>query len=473
MRGGAGTGSPTLRRWLLVALLVVALVQAQAAAVASPGGQDQQKLAQRARTLIARLQQQYDAMERVSEQINEINARQASLKRQLRDLEKRRKGVEEQLATAQRLLDEEVRNAYILGPGSLVSDLVTAPDLPEALNRLPLQRSVLEARVAALEQVRRDKAHLDSLKAEVEDALAAQADAMKTVADRRTHLLGLAGQLRTTLGGVDPELAGALAAAELLDENSRRASWKAFWTGSGGRGALGGAWYSPAPEAREAVAYALGHLGAPYVWGAAGPRAFDCSGLTSAAYAAAGIGIPRVSRDQWGIGRHLDLASLIPGDLVFFADNTADPSTIHHVGMYVGRGLMVHAPHTGDVVRVSSIWRTGYIGAVRVVPAIPIPGLNPPPIPPPPLLPPPAPTMTTVRPTTTTSAPATTRPGVTTTTRPGATTTTAPKPPPTTVGTTTTTTEPPTTTDAPPTTAAAATTEAPATTAAATTTTAG
>jgi peptidoglycan DL-endopeptidase CwlO len=467
MRGGAGTGSPNLRRWLVVALLAALLVPAQAAAAAAPGGQDQQNLAQRARTLIARLQQQYDAMERLAEQINEINARQASLKRQLRDLEKRRKGVEEQLATAQRLLDEEVRNAYILGPGSLVTDLVTAPDLPEALNRLPLQRSVLEARVAALERVRRDKAHLDSVKAEVEDALAAQADAMKTVADRRAHLTTLADQLRATLGGVDPELAGALAVAEVLDENARRASWKAFSAGSGGRGALGGAWYSPAPEARTAVAYALGHLGAPYVWGAAGPRAFDCSGLTSAAYAAAGIGIPRVSRAQWGIGRHLDLASLIPGDLVFFADNTSDPSTIHHVGMYVGRGLMVHAPHTGDVVRVSSIWRTGYIGAVRVVPAIPIPGLNPPPIPPPPLLPPPAPTMTTVRPTTTTSAPAATRAGTTTTTRPGATTTTAPA---TTVGTTTTTTEPPTTTtEAPATTAAPATTQAATTTAAAAT----
>jgi peptidoglycan DL-endopeptidase CwlO len=236
----------------------------------------------------------------------------------------------------------------------------------------------------------------------------------------------MADQLQATLGVVDPELAAALAAAELFDENARRASWDAFWAGgAGGRGALGGAWYLPGAAARRAVAYALDHLGAPYLWGAAGPGAFDCSGLTMAAYAAAGVAIPRVSRAQWGAGRHVDLASLIPGDLVFYADNTADPSTIHHVGMYIGRGLMVHAPHTGAVVRVASIWRSGYIGAVRVFPGGRKPGVVPPPPGPPATGPPP--TMTTRRPTTTapptTRAPATTAPsttsGTTTTTTTG------------------------------------------------------
>src|SRR6266545_2373297 len=395
MQGGARTGGPDLRRWLAVVLLAILLVQAATAVMAAPGGADQQRLERRARTLLAKLQEQHDAMERLTEQINEISAREAGLKKQLHELEKRRKGIEKDLAKAQRLLDDEVRTTYMLGPGSLVGDLVTAPDLPEALNRLPLQRSILEARVASLEAVRRDKADLDSVEAQIEDALAAQRDSKRTVADQRAHLKTLADQLQATLGGVDP--------------------------------ALGGAWYTPAPAARKAVAYALGHLGAPYVWGAAGPRSFDCSGLISAAYAAAGVGVPRVSRAQWGIGRHLDLGSLIPGDLVFFADNTADPSTIHHVGMYVGRGLMVHAPFTGSVVSVSSIWRSGYIGAVRVVPAIPKPGVTPPPAPPPTL--PSPPTMTTRRPTTTTSAPPTTRAKTTTTTVPsttaGTTTTTA------------------------------------------------
>jgi cell wall-associated NlpC family hydrolase len=107
------------------------------------------------------------------------------------------------------------------------------------------------------------------------------------------------------------------------------------------------------------------------VWGAEGPSTFDCSGLTSFAYAAAGVTIPRVSRAQfatYAAMRPVDPLHLVAGDLVFFADNPSDPGTIHHVGMYIGRGLMVEAPHTGAVVRTSSIWRSSYAGAVRPAP---------------------------------------------------------------------------------------------------------
>jgi peptidoglycan DL-endopeptidase CwlO len=225
-------------------------------------------------------------------------------------------------------------------------------------------------------------------------------------------------------------------------------------------------WLQAGPVARAAVRWALAQLGDPYRWGATGPDTFDCSGLTSSAYRAAGVSIPRVSRAQWGAGPHVQLANLLPGDLVFYADNPADPSTIHHVGMYIGNGLMVHAPHTGDVVRVASIWRESYAGATRIVPGVITPGLpGPPPTAPPPTspTPPPPPPMTTSPPPTAKPAPAppTTRPTTstskaTTTTRPattttGATTTTAP---PTTAAAAATTTEAPTTT-APPTTSAA------------------
>ena len=123
--------------------------------------------------------------------------------------------------------------------------------------------------------------------------------------------------------------------------------------------------------ARRAVEVALAQLGSPYVWGAEGPATFDCSGLTSFAYAAAGVAIPRVSRAQFAAYagmRPVDPAQLVAGDLVFFADNPGSPSTIHHVGMYIGNGLMVEALHTGAVVRTSPIWRPSYAGAVRPAP---------------------------------------------------------------------------------------------------------
>jgi cell wall-associated NlpC family hydrolase len=122
------------------------------------------------------------------------------------------------------------------------------------------------------------------------------------------------------------------------------------------------------PVAAKAVAYARSQLGKPYLWGAEGPGAFDCSGLTWAAWRAAGLGWARMTAaDQWHTLRahQVSRSQLRPGDLVFFAYRPGDPSSIHHVGLYVGRGLMAEAPHTGALVRLASINRAGWIGAAR------------------------------------------------------------------------------------------------------------
>ncbi len=101
-----------------------------------------------------------------------------------------------------------------------------------------------------------------------------------------------------------------------------------------------------------------------YVWGATGPTTFDCSGLTQWAYAQAGVSIPRTSRQQYAGLPKVPLDQLQPGDLVFYA-NGSDPSTIHHVALYLGGGKVLHAPHTGDVVRVAGVAMPGLFGAVR------------------------------------------------------------------------------------------------------------
>jgi len=125
----------------------------------------------------------------------------------------------------------------------------------------------------------------------------------------------------------------------------------------------------------RAIAFAYDRLGTPYLWGGTGTAAengeFDCSGLTQAAYASVGVKIPRVAADQWYAGPHVPENQLQPGDLVFFAYNTSDPSTIHHVGIYVGGGAMIDSPHTGSVIRFDSINVPGYIGAVRPYAQVP------------------------------------------------------------------------------------------------------
>jgi peptidoglycan DL-endopeptidase CwlO len=110
----------------------------------------------------------------------------------------------------------------------------------------------------------------------------------------------------------------------------------------------------------QALTAALSRRGDPYVWGAAGPGEFDCSGLVVWAFAQEGISLPHFTGDLWNSGVHISRADLEPGDLVFFF------SDISHVGIYLGDGLMVDAPDFGEVVRVESVYWGAYAGAVRI-----------------------------------------------------------------------------------------------------------
>jgi NlpC/P60 family/Putative peptidoglycan binding domain len=118
----------------------------------------------------------------------------------------------------------------------------------------------------------------------------------------------------------------------------------------------------PGSPAAVAVRFALAQLGKPYRWGATGPASFDCSGLVQTSYKAAGVRLPRVSRQQHGAGRRVPLRAAQAGDLLFYARNTSDRRTIYHVGMYLGSGRMVEAPHRRAPVRIASIWRPGLLG---------------------------------------------------------------------------------------------------------------
>jgi cell wall-associated NlpC family hydrolase len=118
--------------------------------------------------------------------------------------------------------------------------------------------------------------------------------------------------------------------------------------------------------ADRAVAWALDQLGTPYRWGGEGDGGFDCSGLVQAAFAAAGVALPRVAQDQYDAGPLLPGGTpLEPGDLVFFGTS---PRGVDHVGIVVQVGEMVDAPHTGAVVRLEPIWSAGFVGATRPAP---------------------------------------------------------------------------------------------------------
>jgi peptidoglycan DL-endopeptidase CwlO len=107
--------------------------------------------------------------------------------------------------------------------------------------------------------------------------------------------------------------------------------------------------------AATAIAFALREVGKPYVWGATGPNSYDCSGLMLRAFEAAGVTLPRVSRQQFYAGGHVPVRQAQPGDLLFYATDRSDPATIHHVVMYMGNDQMVEAPYSGQPVRVRPV----------------------------------------------------------------------------------------------------------------------
>lgn len=112
-------------------------------------------------------------------------------------------------------------------------------------------------------------------------------------------------------------------------------------------------------QGKKAVAFASAQLGKPYEWGAEGPDTFDCSGLTSQAWAAAGRPVPRTSQEQWKQLRHIEVADMRPGDLIIYFDDAS------HVGMYVGDGAIVHAPRPGRTVTIAGAGSMPILGVVR------------------------------------------------------------------------------------------------------------
>ncbi|MEU8482150.1 NlpC/P60 family protein [Streptomyces sp. NPDC048641] len=145
---------------------------------------------------------------------------------------------------------------------------------------------------------------------------------------------------------------------ERLKKLEQQAEYKAqtAWLSSG---VLKDIKSSASARGKKAVAFATGEIGKPYVWGAEGPDSYDCSGLTSQAWSAAGRPIPRTSQEQWKQLKHIGIKDMRPGDLIIYHDDAS------HVGMYIGDGAIVHAPRPGRSVTIAGAGSMAILGVVR------------------------------------------------------------------------------------------------------------
>ncbi|MGW6460176.1 NlpC/P60 family protein [Streptomyces sp. NPDC055078] len=212
---------------------------------------------------------------------------------------------------------------------------------PDAyLEQAALAERVGERQATAVASVRGELAEIDRVR-----TLAA-----RRTADLKAHQTELVRH-RTTVRQ-------KLTAAERLLAELTAGQRSSYNAGEGGQTPPGRV-RAPSARAAQAVAHAYGALGKPYVWGATGPGAYDCSGLTQAAWRAAGVSLPRTTYRQIDAGRSVPRSELAPGDLVFFY------SGVSHVGLYIGGGKMIHAPRPGAAVRIAPIDEMPYAGATR------------------------------------------------------------------------------------------------------------
>jgi len=203
----------------------------------------------------------------------------------------------------------------------------------------------------------------NDLKLAIRAAVARQTAFVASTKDSRNKIAGELASAQAHESALQAARQAALAAAA-----ARAAAAAAAAGGEGSTQVPAWAWGSGATATQGDIAanWALTQLGKPYQWGGTGPDSYDCSGLTMDAWAQAGVQLLHYTGYQWEEGPQVPLNELQRGDLLFYATNTSDPNTIHHVGIYIGDGMMVDAPYTGAFVRIDSMYQPGgLIGAVR------------------------------------------------------------------------------------------------------------
>jgi len=279
------------------------------------------------------------------------------------------------LSSVDLLLDSHGPDTMLYRLSALDAVSRSQRDVLQTMNAAQVyQQAVRKQAAAVVAASTRAAAAADAARSHAAQLVAAQTAAVARVSAASQQLSVMLTDARAHASALERARLQALAEARARAEAARRAAaeraareranQQSSGSGQQSSGQNFGATVSAATE-QAALQQAESQLGKPYEWGAAGPDSYDCSGLVMWAYAQVGEHVDHWTGDQWNEGAHIPLAALRPGDLLFFATDTTDPNTIHHVGMYVGNGQMIEAPYTGANVRYSDAFRPDLIGAVR------------------------------------------------------------------------------------------------------------
>jgi cell wall-associated NlpC family hydrolase len=370
--------------WAPISVLAAAFAAGLLLAVGSASGQSIQSKQAQAQAILAQVQQLDSDVERAAEQYDYANVQLGHIDTQLSTNAQHLTAARKSLVVAQGRIAQRLRDLYVNGQGdSTLEVILGAQSLDDIIARLDAIQRVSSQDAAILTAVKTYRKEVETRRANLKDARERQASVVADRASQKASIESQLSQRKQLLDSVKGEIAqlqaaeqrrqAALAAAAraraaaaqqaAIDAQQQVAAQAAAATTAPASDPAFDP-NIPAPQYGSVVSIALQYLGVPYVWGGSSPSTgFDCSGFVAYVFSQVGISLPHHAASQYGYGIAVPRDQLAPGDLVFF-------DGLGHVGIYIGGGQFVHAPHTGDVVKISSLndswYAATFVGARRL-----------------------------------------------------------------------------------------------------------
>ncbi|SOD84334.1 Cell wall-associated hydrolase, NlpC family [Streptomyces sp. Ag109_G2-15] len=303
----------------------------------------------------AKVDKLYQEAEAATEKYNGAKEQADTTQRRLNSLRDETARKQDKLNSAREALGSYAAAQYREGGIDPAWQLALSSDPDKYLDGATFAERAGERQAGAVTRVRQQLREIEQLRGAARIELKSLRSRQAELKRQKKTITGKLAEARSLLARLTP-------AQRAQATGDGTAPGRASRSASDARADLeqAGSTAAPGSRAAAAVAYAYQKLGSPYVWGATGPDAFDCSGLVQAAYRSAGVSLPRTTYTQINAGRRVSRSELQPGDLVFFY------SGISHVGIYVGNGRMIHAPNPSAPVRLAPIDQMPFAGATRV-----------------------------------------------------------------------------------------------------------